>query len=203
MIAIKHSEERTSAPKVQIHCTSVGLWSPVWARDKDWLWWARWREWVDWDIHCKIPSSQGQLPSLHTLWANCSRQSPGLSYSSGRWKINNTERCQNWGHYWGQKIKTILGPISISSLEFLQSLYSGVSFFKKNKKIISDLSVPHHQKSRQRRQRRKRDVRRLMILFRGLPVMEEPKLCCLASWWRKWCRAGSPRLYFEMRTHFS
>lgn len=46
---------------------------------------------------------------------------------------------------------------SVSSVEFLQILYPGVSFFKKKKKIISDLSVLPHQKPREEKQRQRRN----------------------------------------------
>lgn len=68
-----------------------------------------------WRVGCQqqnsllTKKSASFLPSVWTLWAKCSHRLPDFSYSSGRWKIYNKGRCQNWGHRRGQKAQTVWG----------------------------------------------------------------------------------------------
>ena len=68
-----------------------------------------------------------------TYSANYSPQSQESSPPTGTWKIHNKGKRQGQDACWGEKARTILRDISVSSSGLLQILYPDVSFFKTNK----------------------------------------------------------------------
>lgn len=117
MSAAKSPEEETRAAACRL--TALPLRSPAWARGGAGRWWEHSGEnEAIGDVYWEIPSLRGQLPPLHILLANCSPPSRHHPPAGGKCIIK--ENAKIGAIVRGEKAKTVLKNISISSSGFLQ-----------------------------------------------------------------------------------